>query len=162
VLRMHAAALRDTLRGLLGRERLLIPLTGPRGTVASLTTEDSQNGPPALNPEDRYPSWRQEVAASSALRIAYYRPGRDAVKVPAPLLVLAYDHDGVAPPEQAVRAAKRAPRGEITRQPGGHYDGYMAGHARAAEEILAFLNRHVGSGSKPRADRTRSASAILS
>lgn len=153
VLRIHAAALRDTVRGLLGRERLLIPLTGPRGTVASLTTEDAQNGPHALNPGNRYPSWRQEVAASSALRIGYYRPGRDAVKVVAPLLVLAYDNDGVAPPGQAVRAAKRAPRGEIVRQPGGHYDGYMAGHARAVEEILTFLDRHVGSGPGPGADR---------
>ena len=72
-LRLHVAALRDVLHGAFGREPVLVPLTGPRGSVASITTPDARNGPAALNPDGAY-RWQQEVAARSAIRVAYYRP----------------------------------------------------------------------------------------
>ena len=46
------------------------------GTVALLTTPDALDGGRALNPGNRYPDWQQAVAARSALRIGFYRPGR--------------------------------------------------------------------------------------
>lgn len=141
-LRLHAAAVRDVLHSAIGREPVLVPLTGPRGSVASITTPDSQNGPRALNPQGAY-AWRQEVAARSAIRVAYYRPGRAAKKVTAPLLVLAYDGDGVTPPGPAIRAAERAPRGEVVTLPGGHYEAFMGGYERALDVLLSFLRRHL-------------------
>jgi hypothetical protein len=50
---------------------------------------------------------------------------------------------GIAPPLLAPRSARaqRAPRGELVCLPGGHYEPFMAGHARAAEAELAFLRR---------------------
>jgi uncharacterized protein len=138
--RVNVLAMRDLLRGASGRSRLLIPLAGEKGEVASLTTPDSRNGSEALNPGGAH-AWRQEIAAWSALRVAFQRPIRFARKVKTPLLVLAYLDDGVTAPGPAIRAARRAPGAELVELPGGHYEAYLAGHERAVELELAFLRR---------------------
>jgi fermentation-respiration switch protein FrsA (DUF1100 family) len=143
LLRLTGRGLRDAVGGFFGREPLLVPLAGDSGTVAVLTTPDALNGDRALNPGNKYPHWRQEVAARSALRVGFYRPGRYASGVRCPILVLAYDDDGAALPGPAVRAAQRAPRGELVRLPGGHYEAFMCGHERAVEVQLSFLRRHL-------------------
>jgi fermentation-respiration switch protein FrsA (DUF1100 family) len=63
--------------------------------------------------------WQQEVAARSPLRVAFYLPGRYASRVRCPLLVLVCDQDQSALAEPAVRAAKRAPRGNSSGCPAG-------------------------------------------
>jgi uncharacterized protein len=133
----------DAFGSFVGRDPRLVPLAGEPGTVTSLTTPDSLNGARALNPDNKYPDWQQEVAARSALRVGFYRPGRFASRIQCPLLVLAYDDDGVAVPGPAVRAAKRAPRGELVCLPGGHYEAFMGGQERATEVKLSFLRRHL-------------------
>lgn len=147
-LRFTGRALLDAAGGLVGRAPLLVPLAGERGTVTSLTSPDALNGSKALNPDDKYPRWQQEVAARSALRVGLYRPGRHASRVQCPLLVLAYDDDGVALAGPTVRAAQRAPRREVVRLPGGHYEPFMGGHDHAAEAQLSFLRRHLLDGSQ--------------
>ena len=145
----------DTLGGLACRQPLLVPLAGQPGTVALLTTPDALDGDRALNPDNRYPEWQQEVAARSALRIGLYRPGRSASRVRCPLLVLVCDQDQSALAGPAARAAKRAPSGELVRMPGGHYEPFLGGHEQAAEAELSFLRRHllnlVGEASLPSA-----------
>jgi uncharacterized protein len=145
-LRLTGRGLADAVGGLFGREPLLVPLAGPRGTVASLTTPDGVDGPRALDPDNEYPDWRQEVAARSALRLGFYRPGRSASRVRCPLLVLAYDDDRSALPGPAARAAGHAPRGELVRLPGGHYEPFLDGHEQAVEIELSFLRRHLLEG----------------
>jgi fermentation-respiration switch protein FrsA (DUF1100 family) len=145
-LRLTGRGLLDAVGGLFGREPLLVPLAGPRGTVASLTTPDGAGGPAALNPDNKYPDWRQEVAAGSALRLGFYRPGRSASRVRCPLLVLAYDDDRSALPGPAARAAQHAPRGELVRLPGGHYEPFLGGHEQGVEIELSFLRRHLLEG----------------
>lgn len=142
-LRFSAVAMLDTIGGRLGRNPLLVPLAGPPGTITSLTTPDSLNGADALNPGNKYPQWQQAVSASSAARVAFYRPGRHAPRVQVPLLVVASDDDGVAPPGPAIRAAQRAPRGELTRLPGGHYAAYLNGHEQAVDVLVSFLRKHL-------------------
>jgi uncharacterized protein len=146
-LRFTGRAILDALGGLVGRNPLLVPLAGEPGTVTSLTTPDSLNGAKALNPDNTYPDWQQEVAARSALRVGLYRPGHHASRVACPLLVLAYDQDGAALPGPAIRAAQRAPRGELVRLPGGHYEAFMGGHDEAVATQLTFLRRHLLDGS---------------
>lgn len=147
--RLSLTALVDWLGGFLGRQPLLVPLAGERGAVASITTPDARNGACALNPDNKYPAWQQEVAARSALRVGFYRPGRHARRIECPLLVLAYDDDGVTPHAAAVRAGQRAPRGEIVRLPGGHYEAFMDGHDAAVKVLLSFLRRHLQPGAQP-------------
>ena len=98
--RLAGRAVADAMGGLIGRDPLLVPLTGERGAVASLTTPDSRNGVSALNPGNRYPQWKQNVAARSAIRVGFYRPGRFASQIRCPLLVVAYEQDGVARPSR--------------------------------------------------------------
>jgi hypothetical protein len=91
-----------------GRPPRLVALAGPPGTVALLTTPDAQDGERAFDAATRYPEWRQEVAARSALRVGFYRPGRAASRIRCPLLVVADDDDRSALAGPAVRAAHRA------------------------------------------------------
>ena len=150
--RLSARAAADTLGGLLGRAPLLVPLAGPRGTVASLTTPYSLNGAHALNPANKYPHWQQSVAARSAIRVGFYRPARFAARIRCPLLVLAYDQDGVAPPAPATHAAQSAPRGQVTRLPGGHYAAFLDGEEQAADVLVSFLDRALAPGTDRSAD----------
>jgi fermentation-respiration switch protein FrsA (DUF1100 family) len=143
MLRFTARGVIDALGSLAGRRPLLVPLAGQPGTVALLTTPDARDGDKALNPGNRYPDWQQAVAARSALRLGFYRPGRYASRVRCPLLVLVCDQDQSALAGPAVRAAQRAPRAEIVRMPGGHYAPFLGGHQQAAEAELSFLRRHM-------------------
>jgi uncharacterized protein len=143
LLRLTGRGILDALGGLAGRQPLLVPLTGEPGTLAMLTTPDGRRGREVLNPDNRYPDWLPEVAARSAPRIGTYSPGRYASRVTCPLLVLVTDQDQTALAEPGARAARRAPRGELVRIPGGHYEPFLGGHEQAAEAELSFLRRHL-------------------
>ncbi|MFC9498076.1 alpha/beta hydrolase [Streptomyces sp. NPDC056975] len=143
MLRLTVRGLLDAAGGLVGRKPLLMPLAGPPGTVAMLTTPDGNEGDRALNPGNRYPDWQQEVAARSALSLSFYRPGRQASKARCPLLVVVCDQDRSALPGPAVDAARRAPQAELVHLPGGHYAPFMDAHEPAVEAELAFLQRHL-------------------
>jgi pimeloyl-ACP methyl ester carboxylesterase len=121
----------------------MVPLAGERGEVAALTTPDSRNGTRALQAE-RYPEWRQEVSARSALSLGSYRPGRRAPEIACPLLVIASESDGVAPQAATIAAAERAPRGEVVTIRGGHYSAYLEGREQALGAQLEFLARVLG------------------
>ena len=133
----------DALGALAGARPRLVPMAGPPGTVALLTTPDAQDGSRALNPGDRYPDWDQRIAARSALRTALSRPGRRASRARCPLLVVVADQDQSALAGPAVAAAHRAPAAELVRLPGGHYAPFLDAHEQAVEAELAFLGRHL-------------------
>jgi fermentation-respiration switch protein FrsA (DUF1100 family) len=143
MLRFTGRGVADAVGALADRPPRLVPLTGAPGAVAMLTTPDSRDGGRALDPDGRYPEWRQEIAARSALRLSFYRPGRYAARVRCPLLVLVCDQDRSVLAGPAVRAAGRAPRAELVRMPGGHYEPFLGGHERAVEAELSFLRRHL-------------------
>jgi fermentation-respiration switch protein FrsA (DUF1100 family) len=142
MLRLTGRGILDAAGSLAGRPPLLVPLAAGPGTVAVLTTPDSQGSP--LNPGNIYPDWQQSVAARSALRLGFYRPGRAASRIPCPLLVVVCDQDQSALAAPAVRAARRAPRAELVRLPGGHYAPFAGAHEQAADAQLTFLRRHIG------------------
>jgi uncharacterized protein len=134
ILRMPFLALRNAL----------VPLAGPRGTVAMLTTPDAQDAEQALDPEGRYPQWSRTVAARSVLRLMSYRPGRAAARVTCPLLVVVADQDQSVLAAPAIRAAEKASAAELLRVPGGHYAPFLAEHERVVAAELDFLARHLG------------------
>ncbi|WP_112245216.1 alpha/beta hydrolase [Kribbella monticola] len=143
MLRFTGRAILDALGSLVGRPPRLVPLVAPPGTVALLTTPDSLQTNEALNPGNKYPDWLQFVAARSALRVTFYRPGRYASKVKVPLLVVVADQDQSALAAPSIAAARRAPRAELVRVPGGHYAPFLDQHKTVVEAELDFLNRHV-------------------
>ena len=143
MLRFTGRGVLDAAGGLAGRPPRLVPLGGAPGTVALLTTPDSRDSGAALNPGGRYPDWQQAVAARSALRLAFWRPGRLAARVRCPLLVVVCDQDRSALAGPAVRAARRAPGAELVRLPGGHYAPFLDQHEQAVAAELSFLRQHV-------------------
>ena len=143
MLRLLGCGLLDVFGGVLGRAPRLVALDGPPGALAVLTTPDAQEGGAALNPGNRYPDWQQAVAARSALRVGFYRPGRWAARVRCPILVVVCDRDQSALVGPAVRAAHRAPRSEIVHLPGGHYAPFLDQHEQAVDAQLTFLHRHL-------------------
>ena len=143
VLRFPLIALWDVLGGLVGRAPRLVPLTGPKGSVAMLTTPDAQVAQAALDPDGRYPEWVPAVAARSVLPLGWYRPGRSASKVSCPLLVVVAEDDQSVLAEPAIRAAERAPNSEVFRISGGHYAPFLAAHDAVVAAELDFLERHV-------------------
>ena len=143
-LRLHLRAAGDLVgRRVLRRRPVLIPLAGPRGTVASITTPDGGRGGQALDPDGRYRDWDQTVAAASALRIAFYRPGRTASRIACPLLVVVFDDDQTVLTSPAVKAARRAPLGDLVRLPGDHYAAFERTHEATLNAEIGFLRRHL-------------------
>jgi fermentation-respiration switch protein FrsA (DUF1100 family) len=114
----------------------------PRGVVR-VRDQIAVDADRALNPENKYPSWSQTVAARSALPLGRYRPGRDVANVSCPLLIVVCDSDKSALAEPAIRAANNAPNSELIRMPGGHYEPFLNGHDYAVEAELDFLQRHL-------------------
>jgi uncharacterized protein len=149
MLRFTGRGLLDTVGGLAGRPPRLVPLGGEPGTVAVLTSPDVADADEALNPGNRYPDWQQAVAARSALRLGFSRPGRSAARVRCPLLVLVCDQDRSALAGPAIRAARRAPGAELVRLPGGHYAPFLDQHEPAVAAEVSFLRRHLLGADRP-------------
>jgi len=140
--RLTAIAVRDLIASLRGEEPVLAPAVGTPGSVAFMTSPDSEPGMLAV----AGPSWRNEVAARIALQAGTYRPGLQADRLPCPILVQIADRDAVAPVKAAQDAAWRATgRAEVRTYPIGHFDIYIgAPFERAVADQLYFLGRHVG------------------
>jgi uncharacterized protein len=141
--RFPLIALRDVARGLAGREPLVVPLAGPRGAVAMLTTPDASDSDGALNPGNKYPDWEQTIAARSVVPIALYRPGRTASRISCPLLAVISTRDQSVLAAPALKAARRAPAGEILQIDGAHYAAFLDQHETVVAAELDFLRRHL-------------------
>jgi pimeloyl-ACP methyl ester carboxylesterase len=141
--RFPLLAIADVARGLTGREPLVVPLAGPRGAVAMLTTPDATDSDRALNPGNAYPDWQQTIAARSVIPIALYRPGRTASHISCPLLAVISTRDQSVLAAPALKAARRALRGEVVQVDGGHYAAFLDQHERVVAAELDFLRRHL-------------------
>jgi len=140
VLRATYAGLRDQIGAWLGRPPYLIPAVGDPGTFAAMTAPEAKPGFEAIVPPDSL--WRNEVSARVALRLALHRPALKTPKLVMPLLVCVCDGDATTPPASAVKAGKRAPRGEVRHYPYGHFDIYNDPAVKADQ--VAFLQRVLG------------------
>lgn len=141
--RFPLIALRDLARGLAGREPLVVPLAGPRGAVAMLTTPDATDCDRALNPGNAYPQWQQTIAARSVIPIGLYRPGNTANRISCPMLAVISTRDQSVLAAPALKAARRAPRGEILQVDGTHYAAFLDQHEMVVAAELDFLRRNL-------------------
>ncbi|MFG1929799.1 alpha/beta hydrolase [Mycobacterium sp. NPDC048908] len=131
------SALRDQWRAWRDRPPVLAPAVGRPGTFAAMTEPDAEPGFGAIvGPESL---WRNEFAARLMLRFPFYRPGRGTARLTMPLLVCVCENDTTTPPASSIRAAHRAPRGELRRYPYGHFDIYRDPKVKADQ--VAFLRR---------------------
>jgi len=145
--KLTAAGLRDAAAAVRGRPPVTVPVVAPPGSVGAMTTPDAEPGMIAIAGQ----SWRNEVAARIMLVAAGYRPGRQADRLPCPMLVQIADRDAVAPVKAAQDAVWRATgRAEMRTYPIGHFDIYVGEpFEHAVSDQLLFLSRHL----RPRAPR---------
>ncbi len=115
------AGIRDQVGSLFGRGHRM-PIVGPPGTLAAMTSDDADAAYPAMYPEGF--DFRNSTPARIMLRFGSYSPGREAKRVRCPLLVIVGDADTITPPAPARKASEQAPRGELLSFPGRHFDIY--------------------------------------
>ncbi len=142
-------ALRDIAGAMIGRKPTMVPIAGPPGSAALMATPDAEAGYLGLVPGGV--PFRNEVAARFALRIGFYRPGRQTPKLRCPALFCICEADSVAPAAPSRRHARRAPYGEIRIYPEGHFDIY-AGEPfeRVAADQITFLKMHLPTPANPK------------
>jgi hypothetical protein len=138
VLRLTVAGLRDEAARLRGRDSYRLAIVGPPGSVAAMASPDAEPGYRAMF-ENGEP-WDNWVAGRIALRVGTYRPGRRARAIACPWLVQVCADDAVTPARPAIAAAARAPRSEVRRYGGGHFDVYRGdGFERSVGDQIEFL-----------------------
>lgn len=145
-LRLTAIAAADLLSGVAGKPPKYLPISVAPDSIGVIATNDALTGLRRLTPADGEP-WPNRVAARSLLDIAFHRPARTARRIRCPLLMVVAETDTMAPTGPATQVAARAPRGELFRSRGGHYDVYDGGlgHPDVLRAELEFLTRHARS-----------------
>lgn len=122
-----------------------VPIVGPPGSVAAMTSEDAESGYLAIVP----PGWKNEVCARIGLTVSSYRPGRLAEKLNCPILIQICEKDSVAPVSAAEAAAKAA-NAEVKRYPVGHFDVYLGEpFERSVSDQVAFFSRRLLQSTNP-------------
>jgi len=141
IMRLGIAATRDLIAAARCADPYTVKTVGPPGALAAMTTPDAEPGYRAMFPPGL--DYRDDVAARIFLTLPLYSPGRRANRVRCPLLVQVAERDAVTLPRPAIRAARRAPQGELIVYPGaGHFDVYTGEtFERVVADQIAFLER---------------------
>ncbi|MCW1958546.1 MAG: alpha/beta fold hydrolase [Mycobacterium sp.] len=137
LVRAIVAAVRDRAGAALGRAPVLIPAAGAPGTFAAMTEADALSGFLRMIPPESL--WRNEIAARVMFTLPLFRPVAVAGRLTMPVLFCVCDSDETTPPSSTVKAAGRAPRGELRRYPYGHFAIYSDPQVKADQ--VAFLKR---------------------
>lgn len=142
--RMIAAAVRDELRGRLGRPPAFLPLVAEPGSgVFAPFVEWGATAEIVELFPDEY-AWENKFTPRVMLRLPRYRPFDTVHLITCPWLLVVCDDDEVTPADRAAALASRAPQLELYRFPVGHFAVYR-GHwfDRAVAVQTEFLRRHL-------------------
>lgn len=142
--RMLAAAVRDEVRGRLGRTPAFLPLVAEPGSGVFAPFVELGA---AVTIRDLFPpgyDWPNRFTPRVMLRLPRYRPFDTADRISCPWLVLVCDDDVITPADQAAALASRAARVEVRRFPIGHFEVYGGEwFDRAVAVQTEFLRRHL-------------------
>ena len=130
---------RDLARAAAGRAPHRVPIVGPPGSLAAMSSADSEPGYRAITP----PEWRNEICARIGLALPAYRPGRCANRLHCPILIQICQHDTVAPVAAAEAAARRAgTHATLIHYDVGHFDVYLGlPFEQSVTDQIAFLTQ---------------------
>ncbi len=151
VARLMAAGARDGVRALRRAAPYRVRAAGPPGSLAVLSSPDSEPGLAALTGPDS--TWSNALCARVALAPPY-NLARKVRAIPCPALYCVTEDDDVNPPKLGRLAAGRVPHGELRLYPGGHFDPFLGEtFERMSADQVEFLRRHLGGAPAIRASR---------
>lgn len=137
---MNLAIARDLIAQARGLPPVTLPMVGPPGSAAVLTTEESEPRYKAL----AGPTWRNEVAARVGFAELFNRGVARSKDVPCPVLVQNGEYDSIPPPSSVRKVAWEAKgRSEMREYPCGHFDFMLDLRDRVMEDQLSFLRRQL-------------------
>jgi fermentation-respiration switch protein FrsA (DUF1100 family) len=141
-LRLAPFIVEDAMRAMMRRGRRYVPIVGPPGSTAVVTTAGAEAGWNSTVPPDGH--FENRVAAADAVGLVWMSALRRAHKITAPLLVCVCDRENLIDPKYVELAAQRAPRGEARHYDSDHFEIY---HPPLVEQALAdqtaFLRKHL-------------------
>lgn len=121
LLRLTAHALRDVGHALLRRPPHLIPIVGPPGSLAAISSHDGESGYRKI----MGPTFRNEMCARGILPILINRPVARARSLRMPVFLVVAAKDTIAPVGAVEKVARRvAGRVQVERFDVGHFDIY--------------------------------------
>lgn len=137
-IRLLVAGLGDKIRELSRRPPTMLPIVGPPGSRAFLSSSDSEPGYRAIVPAD----WRNETPARIALEFPFYRPIKHIYELTCPQLQQHCLGDVIAPPPAL--DLNKQPRGRkniiVKTYDCGHFDLYQgAWFENSVADQIAFL-----------------------
>ena len=138
--RLLSAWIKDELRRRQKKSPYYVKIVGAPGALAAITSPGSEAGMHAMVLEDA--PWQDSVAGRIFLPVGFYRPVKVVPRVQCPLLICVCDRDMVTPPGPAIKAAHKAPHGELRQYAGTHFDIYVGElFEKAVADQTAFLTR---------------------
>ena len=140
IIKLLGAAVVDAVRGAFGKSPYYAKVFGQPGELAIFTDPKLATRFDAL--QKGSPSWRNEFTPRFYLALPRYIKGT-AEKIKAPLLVCIADKEVYANPDFQEWVGKQAPRGEVKRYPGGHFDFYHGMLEQVVADEIAFLRKHL-------------------
>ena len=138
--KLTAAGARDLAAQARGLPPVYLPIAGPPGSSAVLTTEECLPGYEAL----AGPTWKNQVAARVAVAETVNRGVSRASELRCPILVQGGETDTVSPPSVPRQVAWEAKGlSELREYPCGHFGFLLELRDRVIEDQLHFLERHL-------------------
>jgi hypothetical protein len=140
--RLSFAALLDVFRSIVGMKPYYVDIVAPPGKLGAMTAPGAMEGvmrliPPGLD-------YSMVVAARIFLSVPTYSPGRKAKRIACPWLVQVALRDLTTPSKPAMKAASKAPKGEMITYDLDHFDVYVDPHfEKTVSDQIAFLKRHI-------------------
>ena len=120
----------------------MVPVAGPPGSLAAMTSPDALPGFEAITPPDSRHG--DEVAAAITLEALKWRPGKLAGSIRCPILFQVATNDLDTPPDPAIKASAAAPKGELKTYDCGHFGVYLDPEFdRVVADQVEFLSRHL-------------------
>jgi uncharacterized protein len=142
-LKLLAAMLWDSLKGLLRLKPYYRPMVGRPGELAVTTSGEARRHIEMLTGGDVATRWKNEVAPRGLLQMTRYRPATDAARLQAALLVCIATEDEESPEALTAELANRAPHGTLRRYAATHFDFYSdpSLRDRVFADQVEFLQR---------------------